>query len=69
MSNRQNKIYSSIQDLREIRYLLKIGSYVRPGQDVNRYPNGERLDNQTVFRAPSRENIYLKRFFLAFNKL
>ena len=40
MSNRRNKIYSSIQDLGEMRYLLKIGYYIRHGQDVNKYPNG-----------------------------
>ena len=33
-------------------WLKKYWKTISFGQDVKRYPNGERLDNRNVFRAP-----------------
>ena len=40
-----------------------------PGQDVERYPNGIRLDKEMFFNTPSRWTKIFERFFLSFNKL
>ena len=40
-----------------------------PEQDIKWYPNGVRLDNREVFRAPGPRNKYFRQLFCSINNI